>query len=99
MGFNSGMIIPAVLLSLPFSPELAAAEDLRPLQPMDVFELEYADDPQISPGGETVVYVRRGFDVMTDRGRSALWSIGFDGERHRPLVTEGGPSSPRWSPG
>ena len=98
MGFNSGMIIPAVLLSLPFSPELAAAEDLRPLQPMDVFELEYADDPQISPGGETVVYVRRGFDVMTDRGRSALWSIGFDGERHRPLVTEGGPSSPRWSP-
>ena len=34
---------------------------------MDVFELEYAADPQISPDGEHVVYVRTSMDVMADR--------------------------------
>lgn len=69
------------------------------LTPMDLFELEYAADPQISPDGQTIVYVRRWSDVMSDRRYSNLWSIRFDGTDHRPLTT--GPAqdtSPRWSP-
>ncbi len=62
---------------------------------MDVFELEYAADPQISPDGEHVVYVRTSMDVMADRKRSELWILGSDGSDHRRLA-EG--SSPRWSP-
>ncbi|MFQ5536843.1 MAG: prolyl oligopeptidase family serine peptidase [Gemmatimonadota bacterium] len=66
---------------------------------LDVFELEVAADPQISPDGSRVVYVRRGSDVMTDRSRTALWIINADGSGHRPL-TDGtfSVSSPRWSP-
>ena len=33
------------------------------MEAMDVFELEYATDAQISPNGERVVYVRHFNDV------------------------------------
>jgi dipeptidyl aminopeptidase/acylaminoacyl peptidase len=64
-------------------------------EPMDVFELEWASDPQISPDGTRIVYVRNSMDVMEDRSRRELWIVGADGKNHRRL-TRG--SSPRWSP-
>ena len=38
-----------------------------PFQPMDVFQLEFAADPQIAPAGARVVYVRTSMDVMKDQ--------------------------------
>ena len=67
-------------------------------QPLDVFELEWASDPQISPDGSRIVYVRNHMDVMADRRRSNLWIVSTDGSDHRPLTHGGGDSSPRWSP-
>jgi dipeptidyl aminopeptidase/acylaminoacyl peptidase len=65
----------------------------------DVFGLEWASDPQISPDGGRVVYVRNGYDVMTDRNRSALWMLNFDGSNHRALTSgDGNAFAPRWSP-
>ena len=76
------------------------AADPDRLQYLDVFEMEVADDPRIAPDGDRVVYVRRGFDVMTDRSRSALWVIDADGSNHRAITDgSGSVSSPRWSPG
>ena len=75
----------------------AAARDR--FQPEDVFQLEFASDPQISPDGEHVVYVRNSMDIMTDRRRSKLWIVRFDGSEHRPLTTgEHDDTAPRWSP-
>ncbi len=65
----------------------------------DVFQLEVAVNPQVSPDGDEVVYVRRSMDIMQDRAVSNLWRIDGDGDNHRPLLS--GPknySSPRWSP-
>ena len=62
---------------------------------MDVFQLEYAADPQISPDGSQVVYVRTSMDIMRDRKRSELWIINADGSDHRRL---GDGAAPRWSP-
>ena len=70
----------------------------QPLGLMDVFELEYASDPQISPDGETVVYRRNRLDVRTDRVRGDLWRISADGSGHRPLVVGVDASGARWSP-
>lgn len=88
-------------LTLIFCASTAAAQsdDSGRFGYLDVFELEIAQDPQISPDGSRVVYVRRGFDIMTDRPRTALWVIDFDGSDPRPL-TDGTStvSSPRWSP-
>ncbi len=73
--------------------------DPRRFHLMDVFELEWASDPQISPDGSQVVYARNFMDVMSDRRRSNLWTIGFDGSDHRPLPPGlANDSSPRWSP-
>ena len=70
-----------------------------PLQAADIFSLEMANDPQISPNGRFVVYQRRSNDIMTDRTRSALWIAPYDGGSNRPLVTGAGEySSARWSP-
>ena len=68
-------------------------------QPEDVFQLERAIDPRIAPDAGRIVYLRSGFDIMKDRGRSSLWIINADGSDHRPLAS--GPNSysqPRWSP-
>jgi len=68
-------------------------------QPMDVFQLQWADHPQLSPDGKAIVYERCWFDVMKDRKRSNLWIIGSDGRGNRPLTTgaanDGGAA---WSP-
>ena len=65
----------------------------------DVFQLEFASDPQISPDGKRVVYVRNSMDIMKDRRRSNLWIVNVDGREHRPLTTgTRNDSSPRWSP-
>lgn len=76
----------------------ASAQSPPPLGLMDVFEVEYASDPQISPDGETVVYRRNRLDVQTDRVRGDLWTIGTDGTGHQPLVTGVDASGARWSP-
>ena len=66
---------------------------------MDVFNLEYASDPRISPDGEWVVYVRQFADVMTDMNYSNLWIVRADGTEHRPLTTGNfSDNTPRWSP-
>ena len=41
----------------------------------DLFGLSIAADPQISPDGRTIVYVRRTGDIMSDRMQSSLWLI------------------------
>ncbi|MDX2041648.1 MAG: S9 family peptidase [Acidobacteriota bacterium] len=64
----------------------------------DVFNLETVADPQISPDGKQIVYVRQFADIMTDRRMSNLWIVNADGTNHRPLTTGNyGDSSPRWS--
>lgn len=65
----------------------------------DVFELEFAADPQISPDGSQVAYVRRSMDIMTDRVRSNIWLVATRGGSHRPLLSGTDSfNSPRWSP-
>jgi acylaminoacyl-peptidase len=88
-----------LMLCLPAA-VLAADEGGREvLQPIDVFELEWASDPQISPDGERIAYVRNFMDVMSDSRRSSIWVVRFDGSDHRPLTSgNGNSSSPRWSP-
>ena len=50
---------------------------------MDIFDLQYVSQPQISPSGEWVVYRRMGFDVMKDRSKGNLWLIKADGSQHQ----------------
>ena len=95
------MIRPLPCLALAFAAALAHAQSSEPasLQPMDVFQLQWADAPLLAPDGKSIVYERSWFDVMKDRRRSNLWIVDSDGRDNRPLTTgaanDGGAA---WSP-
>ena len=70
----------------------------RRLSAEDVFNLELATGPQISPDGRRIVYVRQFADISADKRRSNLWIINSDGSDHRPLTTGNfSDAAPRWS--
>jgi dipeptidyl aminopeptidase/acylaminoacyl peptidase len=78
---------------------IIAEENFSMFEPMDVFDLEWASDPRVSPDGKTIVYVRKSNDIMKDRERSNLWQVSTDGLDHRPLYSGlNNIRSPRWSP-
>ena len=95
------MMRPLACLLVACAASLAHAQSSEPgpLQPMDVFQLQWADHPELAPDGRSIVYERCWFDVMKDRKRSNLWIIGSDGRDSRPLTTgaanDGGAA---WSP-
>ncbi|MHA7873258.1 MAG: TolB family protein, partial [Hyphococcus sp.] len=75
------------------------ADAIERFDDKDVFELEYAADPQISPEGTMVAYVRRSNDIMIDNARGNIWVVSTDTGEHRPLLSgRKNYSSPRWSP-
>ena len=66
---------------------------------LDVFQLEYADDPQISPDGFTIVYRRTSFDIMEDASKGSLWILSNDGRSHQKLTSrDASENQARWSP-
>tara|TARA_Y100000996_G_scaffold395408_1_gene360615 strand:+ start:3957 stop:5981 length:2025 start_codon:yes stop_codon:yes gene_type:complete len=66
---------------------------------LDVFDLEYVQNPQISPDGNMVVYVRTEMDIMKDGKSSSLWLINSDGTDHQKLTSNTfNESNPSWSP-
>src|SRR5579864_2577283 len=65
----------------------------------DIFNLQFASDPQISPDGKRIVYARAFADIMSDKRLSNLWVVDFDGLDNRALTNGNfGDESPRWSP-
>ncbi len=93
------LVVGAIALSGPARAADSKKIDDGTFRLKDVFDLEYASDPRISPDGSQVVYVRNFFDIMNDRQRSNLWVVGADGRNHRPLTSGNrNDASPRWSP-
>src|SRR5204862_5041649 len=66
-------------LILASNPNLLAQDASHKLSAMDEFQIQLPTDPQISPDGKRIVYVRRFADPMTDKRYSNLWIINTDG--------------------
>lgn len=65
----------------------------------DLFDLAIASDPQISPDGRHIAYVRRSNDIMLDRAVSSIWLIDTRTGNEVPLAGRDGDAfNPRWSP-
>ncbi|MEX0844317.1 MAG: S9 family peptidase, partial [Balneolaceae bacterium] len=75
------------VLVLILSNSVAAQIDESYFDYMDLFDLQMVSNPQISPDGNTIIYERHQFDVMTDKRFVNLWTISFSGEDHRPLTS------------
>lgn len=90
---------PAAAESASQPPTGPAPGPSRTFDAHDLFGLEVATDPQISPDGRRIAYVRRSGDIMTDRMRPSIWLIDASTGEQAPLVAgPGAHSSPRWSP-
>ena len=88
-----------LVLLITFCSNINSQIQKQPLDYLDVFELEYANNPQISPDGKMVVYRRMSFDIMTDKKVGNLWLISTDGKINKKLTNrEVNESQATWSP-
>src|SRR3954447_19972305 len=81
------------------APHSLLAADKRPITETDLFKFVWTADPQISPDGRQVVYVRVAVNEKKEGYDTALWIASADGsEPARPFTSGPHDSSPRWSP-
>ena len=91
--------LPAVAENLATpTPAATTEQPSRLFTGADLFGLEMADSPQISPDGARVAYVRKSGDVMADKMRSAIWLVDVKTGEQVPLADTGAQFSPVWSP-
>ena len=94
------LALAAVLALAPPALAKPAEGPAKTFQPMDLFGLAYASDPEIRPDGGAIAYVRQTYDVMTDRAHPAIWILDPATGAQIPIAAAPGWSerSPRWSP-
>ena len=71
----------------------------RPITEKDLFSFVWVADPQISPDGSQVAFVRVSVDEKKDAYDTAIWLAKTDGSEPPRAITSGiRDTSPRWSP-
>ncbi len=73
--------------------------DKRRLSADDLYNLSFVSDPQMSPCGHHIAYVKSHIDGKTKEYRSQIWVVAAAGGQPRQYTS--GPkadTSPRWSP-
>lgn len=86
-------------LAIAFAVGLSTSAVAAPFSAEDVFKLEYAQSPAVSPDGRAVAYVRTRMDQRRDRRMGEIWTVDLESGAHKPLVTgEGSYGAPVWSP-
>lgn len=75
------------------------AQAQRPMSIVDLIEVPSLYDPQLSPTGEQLVFVRSDADWKANATVAHLWRANADGSGLIQLTNgPGGEASPRWSP-
>jgi dipeptidyl aminopeptidase/acylaminoacyl peptidase len=76
-----------------------AAAQRRAITETDLFKFVWVADPQISPDGAVVAFVRVSVDEKKDQYDTSLWLAKADGSEPPRQLTSGiRDSAPRWSP-
>jgi len=71
----------------------------RGITPEDLYRFVYVSNPQLSPDGATVAFVRTTIDREADTYRAQVWAVPSDGSRPPRRFTAGpNDTAPRWSP-
>jgi len=71
----------------------------KPMSIDDLLAIKSVSDAQISPDGQSVVYVVSELDRATDKTNSSLWLVATSGGAPKRLTTAPGSNNhPRWSP-
>ena len=71
----------------------------RSITEKDIFQFNWIGDPQISPDGSRVAFVRVTVDEKKTGYDTSIWSVSIKGDEQPRRMTDGKhDSSPRWSP-
>ena len=71
----------------------------RSITEKDIFQFNWIGDPQISPDGSRVAFVKVTVDEKKTGYDTAIWSVSTRGDEEPRRMTDGKhDSSPRWSP-
>ena len=78
---------------------LSASAQKRNITEKDLFDFNWVGDPQVSPDGSTVAFVKVTVNEKRDGYNTSIWSVSTSGndEPHR-LMSGIRDGSPRWSP-
>jgi len=77
----------------------AFAQTKRPITDKDLFEFQWIGDPQVSPDGSHVVFVRVTVNEKKDGYDTGLWMVATSGSESPVRLTNGKrDSQPQWSP-
>ncbi|HSK43511.1 MAG TPA: S9 family peptidase, partial [Candidatus Binatia bacterium] len=83
----------------PSQPVQAQAAQKRSITEKDIFQFNWIGDPQISPDGSRVAFVKVTVDEKKTGYDTAIWSVSTRGDEQPRRMTDGKhDSSPRWSP-
>ncbi|HEX9309808.1 MAG TPA: S9 family peptidase, partial [Gemmatimonadaceae bacterium] len=92
------LALPFVFLTAGF-PGTGVAQGRRPITETDLFKFFWAADPQISPSGSQIAFVRVNVNEDKDRYETQVFIVPADGSAPaRPLTSGRNDRSPRWSP-
>src|SRR3954463_3719354 len=86
-------------LLIALAPTASSAQSRRLITDTDLFKFVWAADPQISPNGSQVAFVRVNINEEKDRYETQIFVAPADGSAApRPLTAGRNDRSPRWSP-
>jgi len=92
----AGFLLLALLCQLG---QAAQAQTKRSITDKDLFRFQWIGDPQVSPDGSRVVFVRVAVNEKKDNYDTALWMASTSGSDAPVRLTTGKhDSQPRWSP-
>src|SRR5262245_6040593 len=91
------LLAPGLCTLFLLGPPVAGAAR-RPMVEQDIYRFVWVADPQISPDGSRVVYVRVTADSAADEYRTSLWLVETSGGAPRALTAGPRDGQPRWSP-
>jgi dipeptidyl aminopeptidase/acylaminoacyl peptidase len=78
---------------------VAAFAQKRSITEKDIFQFNWIGDPQISPDGTQVAFVKVSVSDKKDGYDTSIWSVSTRGDEPARRLTDGKhDSSPRWSP-
>jgi dipeptidyl aminopeptidase/acylaminoacyl peptidase len=70
----------------------------RAITEKDLFQFRWIGNPQISPDGSQVAFVRIGVDDKREDYETSIWSVSVNGGELHRLTADKHDTSPRWSP-
>src|SRR5207244_4331912 len=77
---------------------IASVAGARLMTEKDLFSFRWIADPQLSPEGSQIAFVRVTVDEKKDRYDTSIWSVPARGGDPRELTAGPSDSAPRWSP-